>query len=186
VKKIFRIIHLLWVLLIAVAVDGQETGGTKEISLSGMQDGSYATAEYVIDSVVTVGRGRSMSFAPGSIVRFKPYAQLIVKGHLECIGTPSQMITFTSYTHRSGTRGAGTPAAFDWNGIVVVDARASITFRYVRVAYSTFGVKINSKVSNVIMDKVFFTENGNADVTLGDSTVYAEENTMFSYTQPVL
>ncbi len=140
-----------------------------DVPLNGAQDGHYGKAEYVVDSMVVVGRGTTMSLAPGSVVRFKRFAALRVLGTLECRGTPREPITFTSDNDRDGL--PASPAPFDWTGILAEGDEARLRLEHVRIQYSTVGLKVESPRVHVKLDSVRFEENGTGDFSVADSTI---------------
>ncbi|HEX7511518.1 MAG TPA: hypothetical protein VF335_09475, partial [Chitinivibrionales bacterium] len=79
--------------------------GSSEIIFSGDQDGFIEEGEYLATGSITVKAGKTLTFAPGCVVRFKQYAGLIVEGALHCKGTPSKPIVFTSDRHRTSPSG---------------------------------------------------------------------------------
>lgn len=140
-----------------------------DIPLGGAQDGHYGKAEYVVDSMVVVERGTTMSLAPGSVVRFKRFAALRVLGTLECKGAPREPITFTSDNDRDGL--GASPAPFDWTGILAEGDEARLGLEHVRIQYSTVGLKVMSPLARVKLDSVRFEQNGTGDFSVADSTI---------------
>jgi hypothetical protein len=156
-----------------------------EISLSGEQDGFLETGHYLVTGPVTVKRGKTLSFAPGCIVRFKRYTGIAVEGALKCAGTESLPILFTSENHRvSGPLSSQAPAPFDWNGILVIDSLASIDFEYVHVIYSTFGLDIKSSRSSIRLKNAVFDENGQFNVRVEGQQRDVKDNERFSFILP--
>jgi hypothetical protein len=153
-----------------------------EISLSGEQDGSLETGNYVVNGPITVKRGKTLSFAPGCIVRFKRYSGIVVEGALKCAGTAGLPILFTSENHRvSSASAADAPAPFDWNGIVAVDSQALIDFHYVHVLYSTFGLDVKSSAANIRIVNSVFDENGQFNVRMAGEQLDAKDGITFTY-----
>ena len=127
----------------------------------------------------------TLSFAPGSIVRFKHFAGIIVEGNLACAGTSGLPILFTSENHRvSGPASADAPAPFDWNGILVVDSLASLDLERVHIIYSTFGLDIKSPKSNIRLSESVFDENGQFDLRVGGAQIDVKDGEQFSFNQP--
>ncbi|MBD3345044.1 MAG: hypothetical protein GF401_08285, partial [Chitinivibrionales bacterium] len=151
-----------------------------DIELTGEQDGAYEKAEYIVENNIIVKRGRTLSFAPGSIIRFKRFGGLIVEGNLECKGEPSEPIVFTSMNDRPVSEREDDPQPFDWNGIDIKRSADSITLEYVRISHSTFGLKIPETLEKLSVKNCVFNDNGNADLSLGDSTVIVEDKKPFS------
>ncbi len=156
-----------------------------DISLSGEQDGFLETGHYLVTASITVKRGKTLSFAPGSIVRFKRFAGILVEGTLTCTGNAGLPILFTSENHRvSGPSPADAPAPFDWNGILVVDSLASLDLECVHVIYSTFGLDIKSPRSSVRLKDAVFDENGQFNLRVGGAQIDIKDGEQFSFSQP--
>jgi hypothetical protein len=162
------------------------SSGFSEVIFSGDQDGYIEEGEYLATGPITVKAGKTLTFAPGCIIRFKQYAGLTVYGTLKCAGTPGKPVVFTSNNHRpsSGSQ-AKAPTSFDWNGIIVFDSAASIDLKYVRVVYGTFGIDVKSSASHIALKQVVFTENGRGGLTVNGNQVEVKDNEPFSFVQPV-
>jgi hypothetical protein len=157
-----------------------------EISFSGDQDGYIEEGEYLALSTITVRKGKTLTFAPGCVVRFMQYSGLVVEGTLKCYGQPGSPIVFTSANHRAALPGqkAPSPGPFDWNGITVVDSASAAVLEYTRVAYSTYGLDVKSPSALVKLAKAVFTENGHASVTVNGKQLDVKDNEPFTYSQP--
>ena len=157
-----------------------------EIPFAGEQDGFIEAGEYLATGTITVPQGKTLTFAPGCIVRFKQYSGLVVEGALKCYGRPEAPIVFTSENQRTALPGQKetTPAPFDWNGIIIADSSAAGVMEYTRVAYSTYGLDVKSASSLVKLEKAVFTENGHGSVTVNGKQLEVKDNEPFSYSQP--
>jgi hypothetical protein len=170
-------------LLTCAGVGRGATSSAKEIHLNGVQDGFYEKAEYAVDSVVTVERGKAMRFAPGCVVRLARYAEVRVRGKLECLGTPLENVQFSSRT--PGTAGLAEKAApFGWNGVVVDDSAAVLNMENTRISCSTFGIKVASEHASVTLKDVCFTNNGSSNLVVAGTPVNAPEDAAFSFVYP--
>ncbi len=74
-----------------------------------------AGSPYVINNIITVNNGTTLTIQPGVVVKFKATTKIIVNGSLIANGTASQYITFqandtTGWANESSTAGG-------WNGI---------------------------------------------------------------------
>lgn len=158
----------------------------QEITFSGEQDGYFEAGQYVATGVITVKRGKTLTFAPGCVVRFKPFTGIVVEGTLKCIGWVSQPVIFTSDNNRLNTANPNykIPAPFDWNGIQIADSAASVFFENVRIAYSTYGLDIKSSSSKINLKGVVFSENGRSGITIEEKQLGVIDNEQFSFVQP--
>lgn len=158
----------------------------QEIPFSGEQDGFFESGQYVATGTITVKRGKTLSFAPGSIVRFRQYAGIVVEGTLKCAGSAYKPIVFTSINDRQKTTDPQykAPAPFDWNGIQVADSAASVFIENVRIAYSTYGLDIKSTSSKIRLKSVVFSENGRSGITIDEKQLGVIDNEQFSFVQP--
>lgn len=156
-----------------------------EVELSGEQDGYYDRNDYLVTSNVVVKPGRTLTFAPGAIIRFQRYTGLIVEGSLVCKGTLSSPIIFTSVNDRVQAEGVERRALpFDWNGIEVHDSSPQAEFDYARVLYSSFGIQVVSSNTSLKVTNTVFRDNGNAHFSIGDSVVIVADNTPFTFVKP--
>jgi len=76
---------------------------------------TMAGSPYIINNIITIGGGTSLTIQPGVVVKFKATTKLVVDGSLLANGTSSQTITFqandtTGWSNESITAGG-------WNGI---------------------------------------------------------------------
>ena len=70
-----------------------------------------ADSPHLLSSDVTVSAGVNLTIEPGVIVQGSRYVELLVQGHLEAVGTPTQPIIFTSSADTGPTEWSG--LAFD-------------------------------------------------------------------------
>lgn len=150
----------------------------QSISLRGAQDGYYEKAEYTVDSVITVEPGKTMTIEAGSIVRFRKYGELRVRGKLEALGTPTDMAVFTSIRHHPDS---SEPAPFDWNGIAAHGPEAAVEMKYSRISYASVGLNVSSTKADISLRSVYFHDNGTADVVLGDSSITVASGELVDY-----
>jgi hypothetical protein len=153
-----------------------------EVELAGEQDGFYDANAYLVTTTVTVKAGRTLTFAPGTIVRFRRYSGIIVEGTIVCRGTAAAPIIFTSANDRvTSQSGQKQPLPFDWNGIEVRPSSPQAEFVYTRVLYSSYGIQVVSPSTQLTVTNALFRDNGNAPLSIGDSIVNAADDTPFSY-----
>ena len=111
---------------------------------------------YELQNDFTVPSGITLTVEPGVAVKGRRYVELLVQGHLEALGTPTQPITFTSTADTGPTEWAG--LAFDGG---------SGHLRLATVRYS--GDR------NTVSDDMFGSPYYRSAVTLRDSTLQLED-----------
>ncbi len=171
--------YLSSLFLIAVAACGSAFA---QKYLTGELSGSYPAGEYSISGNVHVLPKTTLSFAPGSILRFENFTGIVVRGELVCRGTPQQPVVFTSSRDIPGAKTM--PEAFDWNGIKVTPEAKGIRLEYCAVAYSTFGLSIESGSTPVSIRGAVFHHNGSASLTREKKMFAVKENLPVSFTWP--
>jgi len=82
----------------------------------------------VIEKDIVIGEGVTLSIEAGTIVKFKDYFHLLVKGSLIAQGTKSNLVVFTSAKAR--------PAVNDWKGIIFYGAKSNGLLSYCKISYS--------------------------------------------------
>jgi hypothetical protein len=172
----------LKLLFTSVIIGGVCGGVSAQVSLAGEVSGSYQAGEYFISGDVVVLHGTTLSFAPGSVVRFAEYTGITVHGSLVCKGTPQRPIIFTSANDKPHTRTL--PEAFDWNGIKVSFEAEGVSLEYCTFAYSTFGLNIESNATPVSMKSVSFIHSGTVSLTRGKKMVPVQETAPISFVWP--
>jgi hypothetical protein len=159
---------------------------SQEIFLAGEQDGYYERGSYLVWKDIVVDEGKTLTFAPGCIVRFKPLTGITVEGTLKCLGNPAHPIVLTSESDRfddgDDTR---RPRPFDWNGVQAVDDSATIIFGHVRVLYSTYGINVADEQSLGLLDSVVFADNGRQNLAIDGQPLAVEDAVPFSWGESV-
>lgn len=161
----------------AIVIAAVGARASEPIRLSGEQDGHYEAAEYMVARDVVVKEGRTLRFAAGALVRFAQYAGIVVEGALVCEGEVTRPVVFTSEHDRGGGAGKRQPQPFDWNGITLAGRGATVELSYVKITYSTFGIRCSSDNCGLSLEKVVFGDNGMANLAIADSTVDIAERT---------
>jgi hypothetical protein len=151
--------------------------------LTGELSGNYPAGDYIVSGNICVLPKATLSFAAGSTLRFDNFTGIVVRGALVCKGTPGQPVLFTS--SEKDVPDAGTAAKpFDWNGIKVTAEAATITLEHCAIAYSTYGLDIESGTTPMTIKNVIFHDNGSASFTRGKKMMQVNENIPLSFNWP--
>ncbi|MBD3392755.1 MAG: hypothetical protein GF418_11700 [Chitinivibrionales bacterium] len=153
------------------------------VELAGEQDGVYERAAYRVTGDIVVREGRTLSFAPGSVVRFEPYTAVVVRGTLACAGELTAPIILTSVKDAPSVQIADSAAGpFDWNGVRIEAAgRAELSF--VKIAFSTYGLDVDS-AGSAALEGVVFAKNGRSNLVAGGEIVAVDDAVPFSFAHP--
>jgi hypothetical protein len=150
--------------------------------LTGELSGTFPAGEYVVSGNIHVLPKTRLSFEPGCTLRFENYTGIVVRGELVCAGTVSKPIVFTSSRDVPSSRTM--PEAFDWNGIKVTSESDGVTFENCLIAYSTFGLNIESNATPVSIKEIKFNNNGSASLTREKKMMPVTDNMAISFVWP--
>ncbi len=134
------------------------------------------SGEIVINGVVSIPKGVTLTLKPGTTVKFKKLdrdenhigdGEILVEGRLVAEGEPGKKIVFTSAEKN--------PAALDWSYINIISTSADNIFRYCVFEYGFSGIQIHG--SNVkIYDSLFWK--GGEGLHFNTANLEAVHNTM--------
>lgn len=150
--------------------------------LTGELSGNYPAGEYIVSGNIHVLPKTTLTFDPGSTLRFENYTGIVVRGELICKGTSLKPVVFSSSRDVPSTRTM--PEAFDWNGIKVTSEADAITLENCVISYSTFGLNIESNATPVSIKEVKFNNNGSASLTREKRMLPVTENMGISFIWP--
>jgi hypothetical protein len=76
------------------------------------------------------------------------------------------------------------PEAYDWNGIKITFEADTVSLEHCTIAYSTFGLNIESNATQVSLKNIAFIHSGSASLTRGKKLVPVQETTPVSFAWP--
>jgi hypothetical protein len=165
-----------------VVIGGAASGALAQKQLTGEISGNYQAGEYLVSGDVVVLPRTTLSFAPGSVLRFENYAGITVQGRFVCNGTPQHPVIFTSAHDVPHT--TTMPEAYDWNGIKVTFEAESVSLEHCTIAYSTFGLTVESNATQVSLKNISIIHSGSASLTRGKKMMPVQETTPVSFNWP--
>lgn len=175
-----KILFTLAVILLALS--GAISVINAQKYLTGELSGNYPADEYIVSGNIHVLPKTRLTFDPGCILRFENYTGIVVRGELICLGSSLKPVVFTSSRDIPSTRTM--PEAFDWNGIKVTSESDGITLENCVIAYSTFGLNIESNATPVSIKEIKFNNNGSASLTREKKMMPVTENQGVSFVWP--
>lgn len=159
-----------------------------QIPLSGEITGTIKKLDYpyLVEKDLIVPMGKECTIEAGTVFLFKAYSGIKVFGKLDVNGTDSHLVVFTSALDRTFNRdtsriteGVPVAAAFDWNGMDIMEQAGMSTIKNASFWYTVNG--IYARNNDVIIDKCYFNFTGNIDVRINDKPYTVTPGTTFSY-----
>ncbi len=150
------------------------------VLLSGEQYGDYESNVYLVTDDVIIGKGRTLTFYPGTVVLFKKNTKLIVKGNLICQGNKKGPVTLKKldngkYFYRLEPQ---LPAL--WHGIEAGES-AQLEIRFTYIMSCKFGIAANTAFKSIILDTVKFSGNKYHNLKIGGSVLKVPDNKFVSF-----
>jgi len=118
-----------------------------------------AERHYVVEQMLIVEQGATLTIEPGAVVRFGDRGSMNVFGELIAVGTPDAHVTFTS--------DQGNPQAFDWYYVYVAQGARPPVFRFCSFRYSD--AAIVSATGGGTVEHCHFATVGSQAITLTGS-----------------
>jgi hypothetical protein len=101
---------------------------------------SKAGNPHIVQGMLTVAQGATLTIQPGAILKFSGSSAITVNGTLVASGSGSDPIYFTSNDDHSvgGGTGDGAPASKDWNGIHFMSTSTGSIMEHCVVKYAGY------------------------------------------------
>jgi hypothetical protein len=120
---------------------------------------------YLVVADVYVPAGKIVHIEPGTIILFKNFTSLHIRGMLIARGTSLRTIVFTSENdHQYNPSIALNPTPYDWNGIYIHKDGVGTELENVHVTYSVKGIVSETKFFKIAGG--IFSENGRSNLSI--------------------
>jgi hypothetical protein len=131
-------------------------------TLGGLLPKMVKAKTYIVNVDIEVPANTIVTIEPGTVILFKNFTGLKIRGRLLALGSKSKPIIFSSVHDKKYNPSSSLLAnPFDWNGIYIyADAIGTIMENCV-VTYSVYGVISDTKF--IKMDRIHFADNGKYD-----------------------
>jgi hypothetical protein len=164
---------------------------THATPLSGEITGTITKAQspYLVERDLVVPVNKACTIEPGCIFLFKAFTGIKVYGTLKVNGLVDSLVVFTSATDRTFngdtsriTDNTPVAAAFDWNGMDIMEQSVGSTISNASFWYTVNGIYARTEKIDIV--NCFFNFTGNIDVRIGDKPFAVTQGTPFSYHPP--
>lgn len=134
---------------------------------------------YIVPSNIEVPPDRTVTIEPGTVLLFRNFSGLHIRGKLIALGTKDKPIIFSSeFDKEFNSQSIRDANPFDWDGIyMTIDALGS-QMSHCTIAYSVYCITSESKY--IRLDPVFFKDNGKNTVTI-DNAEYQISDSSFTF-----
>jgi len=135
---------------------------------------------YLVPSNIEVPPDRTVTIEPGTVLLFKNFAGLHVRGRLLARGTAEEPIIFSSeYDRIYASQSIRDANPFDWDGIYMTTDALGSQLTYCTISYSVYCISSDSKF--IRLDPIVVKDNGKSVITI-ENTEYPLTDTLFTYT----
>lgn len=149
--------------------------------LSGEISGLYPGYDYVVQGTIHILPGKRAEFAPGSRFFFDQFSGIVVHGNLICKGNKDNLIIFSSINDESFLIKGVKPDPFDWNGIEVKSTSDTVILSHTKISYSSLGIVVESKSTNVKLQATQFFLNGTNNFSIAGKVILFADNVNIDY-----
>jgi hypothetical protein len=119
---------------------------------------------YHVVADIYVPAGKRVNIEAGTVFLFKNFTGLQVEGVLAVNGTKEHPVVFTSENDTDYNPAAAGAAAYDWNGITILESGIGAVINFSAVIYSVFGV--NAMTKYVKLNDCLFLHNGRGNLAV--------------------
>jgi hypothetical protein len=169
----------VFTLLAGIAVAGAQTtisGNLGDVVLDSTGN------PFIVEKDIAVPKGKSLTIKEGCALLFKPFTGLTIQGNCSANGTKEHPVIFTSINDSMYNKTGAQPAgAFDWNGITVTKKSGNVTFSFIDVRFSVYGIK--SQNPDIIILQSTFKQNGQFHFTVDEKIQSVQDNLPYSYNE---
>jgi hypothetical protein len=139
----------------------------------------YSERPYLVTSNIEVPPDRTVTIEPGTVLLFKNFSGLHVRGRLIARGTPEKPIVFTSeYDRRYNPSSSRDANPFDWDGIYMTLNSLGSQLTHVTISYSVYCITSESKF--IRLEPLTVIDNGKSVIMI-DQQEYPLTDTLFTY-----
>lgn len=136
---------VLWTCLALIVIESENSVSGTVVSghITSNTTWNLSASPYFIEGDVYVDQGVNLSIEAGVEIRFNGSYSLIIDGNLTALGTPANMINFTS--------NQSTPWSDDWDRIMV-NSTGHADISYCNITYGNYGIYLSGSSNNYIQD----------------------------------
>lgn len=139
----------------------------------------YSERPYIVTSNIEVPPDRTVTIEPGTVLLFRNFTGIHIRGRLIARGTPEKPIIFTSeYDRRYNPASVREANPFDWDGIYMTLNSMGTQLTHVTIAYSVYCITSESKF--IRLDPLTVIDNGKSIITI-EQQEYPLTDTTFTY-----
>lgn len=135
---------------------------------------------YLIVADIYVPSGKLVHIEDGTVLLFKNFTSIHIRGMLVARGTGTRKIVFTSESDKAYNKDSRlNPTPYDWNGIYIHKDGIGTEFDNTKIMYSVKGIVSETKFIKI--NNCIFAENGRSNLTLEGNEVSVTPSAPFSH-----
>jgi len=141
-----------------------------QTEISGEIYGDIGPGNYIVNGTIVLMPGNTLRIKAGTKIFFREFADFDVMGKLICEGKKDSEVVFESVNVFYNKK----PDYFDWNGIRCSEKAEFVFMKYCKIAHSVFGLKVESKNTNIVLERVVFIDNGSSNFSYGGKQYFIQ------------